>query len=206
MFFCDKCSDWFTKQAFLEEISEIKTKFEYLSPIKCNINGNFLKNEEENENFQLNIKTEGNIQPKNPINQQISHENIDKNQEFSFNCEILLSNIPLNGCRLPIADLLQLMFFYEFLIENLINKRDLIEKNKLIALLQLLASLPFKNQKLLTKIITKTVNQSFLEKEILEKLVPKMVSIYGEDDALLRFFILLNFIDFIEFSLFLFNF
>ena len=198
MFFCDKCSDWFDKQVFLEEISEIKTKFEYLSPLKYNNNGNFIKNEDEIDNFQLKIKSEFLSSPKNPLNHQISNEkdkdpeNIDKNQEVSFDCEILLSKIPLNGSRLPTADLLQLMFFFEFLIENLINKKEFFEKNKLIALLQLLANLPFKNQKLLRKIITKTVNQNFLEKEILEKMVPKMVSIYGEDDTLLRFFIVFN--------------
>ena len=203
VFFCERCSDWFKKQDLLEDLSEIKTKFEFLTPMKSNNSfmlKNEIKNEEEEEkSFSIVVKKEGSTPKKFELNKNFSapiseiKPAIEKNhiQEFTFNFDSLLNNLPLPKTRLPTSDLIQIMFFFEFLIGNLTNKREYLDRNSIISILQLLAGLPFKNHKLLMKIISRYINENYLEKEILNKLIPKMVSIYGENDSLLRYLLII---------------
>ena len=98
----------------------------------------------------------------------------DNNNNYCFHLETLLDKLPINGSPLPVEDLLQVNFLLEALLENLMKNEETLEKKQVVVLLQL-ASLPFKNDKVLNNIFTQFLNENFLEKEILNKLATKLV-------------------------------
>lgn len=222
-FYCESCEEWFKKRGFLEEICEIRAKFECTTPNKANNakeegpisisegftikkeatsprkqifeseseHKNNIENEHKSNSSHVNaklIKTDK-IQSENPMSFPEIKPNevhINTSAHASFNFETLLDKLPIVGTRLPVEDLIQMMFFFELLLENLMKSEDSLENKQVAALLRLLATLPFRNQKFLQKILKNFLTDSFLDKEILNKLVMKLASIYGENNNIIK--------------------
>ena len=171
-----------------EATSPRKQIFESDSEHKNNID-NENKSNSSNDNAKL-MKSEK-IHNENPMSFPEIKPNevhINTSAHESFNFETLLDKLPIVGTRLPVEDLIQMMFFFEVLLENLMKSEDSLENKQVAALLRLLATLPFKNQKFLQRILKHYLTDSFLDKEILNKLVMKLASIYGENNNIIKFF------------------
>lgn len=174
-----------------------------LSTSNSNVNNTLkdMKEEEKSNDNTMNslmIKKEASS-PKKPLNDDNNinnsaivpeiHNTINNSNNDCFNFETLFDKLPIIGSRLPVEDLVQVMFLLEVLLENLMKNEETLERKQVVALLQLLASLPFKNHKILNKILTQFLNENFLEKEILNKLVTKLASIYRDNNNIMRFFL-----------------
>lgn len=187
-FYCNSCVNWFKKRSFLEETYAIKTKCEYLSPnnspIKINDDEDlvFIK-KEKSSNEKRALKNEYD----EVITENYDNNVENKNHEFSLNIDKLLDKLPTIKSRLPVTDFIQMMYFFEVLTENINQQCTSFDKKQYIVLLRLFASLPFNNHKILKKFTLKIFNESFLEKEILEKFVPKLVSLYDINNSFIRF-------------------
>lgn len=179
-FYCENCEDWFSKRAFLEEICNICPKSEYQTPRKPSPSPLMADFDPKIEGPPLEIKREPLQSHEKPSLLAISDPDLGL-------AEGLLQRLPVQGSKLTVNDLVQLMFFLDYIISEALERWESLERKQVLGLVQVLATAPFKSSSLLERVLAKWLTEQFMDREILAKTLTKPLSIYGDGSNLIEY-------------------